>query len=172
MKPYDYIFDGKEQIVITKKDYIPQFKKLGDKISLSGFGDQIDGDWILIEWSLLTDNCRLARRVPPVHTFNRAAIATIKEAIAICEQRGGEYQDSWSIVNLRTHWLDNLLRDHPSPAQGMEKEWRRLIVLASMIDIKISRLGGPWKEDTAIDLINYVGAYTGLRREYDVAIKR
>lgn len=112
----------------------------------------------------------IKRGIQEKHTFNRAAEQTIADALAICSQRGGEYRDSWSIDNLHTPYLDNLLKDHPAAPSKLVKEHRRLIVMASMIDIKISRMGGPWKLDTSIDLINYVGAYARLRSEFDDAV--
>lgn len=105
------------------------------------------------------------------HTFNRAAERTIADAMAISNQRAGEYHDSWSLENLRTSFLDNLLRDFPVCPKGMnnpniDKEYKRLIVMASMVDIKVSRMGGGWKKDTSIDLINYTAAYCELREQF------
>lgn len=104
-------------------------------------------------------------KTPESHTFNRAVMATINKALKISGERGGEYQDSWAVENLITPFLDNLLASG-IPANPCRR-FRRLIIMASMIDIKISRLGGAWKDDTAIDMINYVAAYTQLRSEYD-----
>lgn len=101
------------------------------------------------------------------HTFNRSADATIKKASEISSQRAGEYYDSWSLDNLMTPWLDNLLKAYPTPPKGLERHYKRLVIMASMIDIKLSRLGGPWKEDTAVDSINYIAAYAQLRSEFD-----
>lgn len=101
------------------------------------------------------------------HTFNRAAERTIADAMAVSAQRAGEYHDSWSINNLTTPFLDNLLRDFPICPQGAsEREYKRLIIMASMIDIKISRMSGGWKKDTSIDLINYEAAYCELRENF------
>lgn len=101
------------------------------------------------------------------HTFNRAAERTIADAMAISNQRAGEYHDSWSLQNLKTPFIDNLLRDYPvCPINQDEREYKRLVVMASMVDIKVSRMGGGWKKDTSIDMINYVAAYCELREQF------
>lgn len=101
------------------------------------------------------------------HTFNRAAERTIADAMAISNQRAGEYHDSWSLQNLKTPFIDNLLRDYPvCPVNQDEREYKRLVVMASMVDIKVSRMGGGWKKDTSIDMINYVAAYCELREQF------
>lgn len=101
------------------------------------------------------------------HTFNKAADTTIDRAAKISNQRAGEYHDSWSVDQLHTPYLDNLLRDFPTAPPVFARQYKRLIVMASMIDIKISRMGGGWKDDTCIDLINYVAAYCQLRNEFN-----
>lgn len=107
--------------------------------------------------------------MPPVntHTFNRSVDETIKTALAISNQRGGEYSDSWSLENLQTPFLTNLLTNCPPTPSMVTPEFKRLVIMASMIDVKVSRLGGPWKDDTALDLINYIAAYTSLRRQHE-----
>ncbi len=101
-----------------------------------------------------------------LHTFNRAAKETMDKSIAICEQRAGEYQDSWDLANLRTPYLDSLLERTASP------QLKRLLIMASMCDIKLSRMGGPFKEDTYIDLNNYNSAFCTLRREYEELLSK
>lgn len=98
------------------------------------------------------------------HTFNIAAKETMDKSIAICEQRAGEYLDSWSLENLKTPYLDSILSQF-----NLEKshELKRLIIMASMCDIKISRMAGPFKEDTYIDLNNYNSAFCSLRKQYE-----
>jgi hypothetical protein len=98
-------------------------------------------------------------------TFNDAAEETIKKALAVCAQRGGEYNDSWAIENIKTPFLDNTLQGFGIALTASAK---RLIVLAALADVKISRLVGPYKEDSAVDLINYVAAYNSLRLRYDI----
>ena len=108
------------------------------------------------------------------HTFNRAVDETVSRASSISNQRAGEYSDSWSLDNLRTPWVDNLLADHPLgnvPTHYMP-HFKRLLIMASMLDIKLSRLAGGWKDDTALDSLNYLAAYTQLRNEFESFITR
>lgn len=102
-------------------------------------------------------------------TFNRASADTVNRAQAVCNQRGNEYLDSWHLSNLKTPYLDNLLRDWPIDRvyDDAKAAYKRLIVMASLIDVKISRLSGLYKEDTSLDLINYIGAYNTLRLEFE-----
>lgn len=99
-------------------------------------------------------------------TFNAAAEETINKALAVCDQRGGEYNDSWALEHIKTPFLDNTLdylTREPYERPVFDARDKRLIVLASLIDVKISRLVGPYKEDSSVDLINYVAAYNTLR---------
>lgn len=89
--------------------------------------------------------------------FNDACETTLLKALDTCAQRGKEYQDSWALENLNMTnfehvWtslgLDKLLK--LSPVQ------KRLLVIASLCDVKLSRLVGGFKSDTYEDLINYL----------------
>ena len=99
-----------------------------------------------------------------LHTFNRAAKETMDKSIAICEQRAEEYQDSWDLNNLQVVYLRSTLRSFGITLEPIQE---RLLVMASMNDIKLSRMTGPFKEDNHIDLNNYNSAYCTLRREYE-----
>lgn len=101
------------------------------------------------------------------HTFNRAVEETFTRASSISNQRAGEYSDSWSLDNLRTPWVDNLMADHPTPPLPLLAHYKRLLIMAAMLDIKLSRLAGGWKDDTALDSLNYLAAYTQLRNEFE-----
>jgi len=108
----------------------------------------------------------------PKATFNAAAEETLAKALEICTQRGTEYQDSWATENLKTPFLDNLVAALRPQVDSRGEVFyssaeKRLIVLASLCDVKLSRLTGAYKEDTAVDLINYVAAYNALRLAYD-----
>lgn len=97
------------------------------------------------------------------HTFNRCVNTVLKRAIEISDQRGGEYLDTWALENVHTPFgdhVDGFRSTCPSD------EWKRLRTLAALIDVKISRMGGPWKDDTTLDLINYLAAFTQLANEY------
>ena len=98
-----------------------------------------------------------------VHTFNRCVNTILKRAIEISDQRGGEYLDTWALENVHTPFGDHVDSFRPTCPSD---EWKRLRTLASLIDVKISRMGGPWKDDTTLDLINYLAAFTQLANEY------
>jgi hypothetical protein len=44
-------------------------------------------------------------------------------------------------------------------------------MVASLIDVKDSRMSGPWKLDTVDDSINYRGAFATWREEYAAYIR-
>jgi hypothetical protein len=96
-------------------------------------------------------------------TFTKAALETLDECRAIVDQRAGEYEDSWATANQVTPFLDNMLKTFNVT---LTKEQKRLVLLASMCDVKVSRLVGPFKTDTVVDLINYSAALASLHDEY------
>lgn len=95
--------------------------------------------------------------------FNEAAIVTLDKSRAVCEQRGNEYQDSWSLENLKTPNLDMVLRHLQ---QTFTPEEKRLLVIASLCDVKLSRLVGGYKSDTYEDAINYFAALRTWMEQY------
>lgn len=97
-------------------------------------------------------------------SFNAAAEKTINRALEICNQRGNEYQDSWALENLKTPFLDNILR---ALNMSLTPEEKRLVVISGLCDVKISRLTGAWKSDTTLDMVNYIGSLTTWREEYE-----
>ena len=105
------------------------------------------------------------------HTFNRAVDAAFAASQSISNQRGGEYQDSWATENQSTHFLDATLRlidgtEDLYALGDISKEAKRLLMIASLCDVKVSRMLGSWKDDTYDDLLNYLAAYTTLAKEY------
>ena len=96
--------------------------------------------------------------------FNAAADTTLRRAAAISNQRGGEYLDSWALDNMITTFFDATLRALNVP--GLSAEAKRLLIVAALIDIKDSRMLGPWKEDTVDDGINYRAAYATWRASW------
>jgi hypothetical protein len=109
------------------------------------------------------------------HAFNRAVDASVARTQAISGQRGEAYQDTWSEANLRTAFLDATLRSiaEQQGHHGADIELaalmpaeRRLIVVASLCDVKLSRLIGEWKQDHVDDLENYAGAWNTWMGEY------
>lgn len=109
-------------------------------------------------------NITIEQKLP---TFNNAVDKTLNKCLQISNQRGGEYSDSWSLENMKTPFLTNILQDVQDGNFQLHNnnQSKRLIMLAAMCDVKLSRLIGPWKEDTTIDLINYCAAFTHLREE-------
>ncbi len=96
-------------------------------------------------------------------TFTRAALETLDECRAIVDQRGTEYLDSWSLANLSSPFLDNMLKTF---GVELSKEQKRLVIMAALCDVKLSRLVGPFKKDTVVDLVNYSSALSSLFEEY------
>jgi hypothetical protein len=92
----------------------------------------------------------------PKAAFNEAVETTLGACLAVSNQRGTEYEDSWALENQATRFMDLALRetgDDRGPAA------KRILMVASLCDVKVSRTLGPFKEDTLDDLINYLGAF-------------
>lgn len=106
---------------------------------------------------------------PHPHTFNRAALTTIGRATTICNQRADEYKDSWDLANLRMVFLDAILDRF---GVNLSPEQKRLVIMSSLCDVKLSRVAGPFKTDTYDDNINYTGALCELRREWEEQQKK
>lgn len=99
--------------------------------------------------------------------FNAAVDDILGGALQISDQRGGEYADSWALENQQTRFLDMVTGEILAPKGGQTrpvgsefftKEEKRLIMVASLCDVKMSRMLGGFKGDTLDDLINYVAA--------------
>jgi hypothetical protein len=111
--------------------------------------------------------------------FNRAVNETLDRARAVSDTRGLEYGDTWALENQFTPFLDSVERlerqasTHPYEryteiAILEEKALQRLKIVAGIIDIKISRMLGPWKADTVEDMINYLAAFRTWRDEFEI----
>jgi hypothetical protein len=108
------------------------------------------------------------------HTFNQGVDTILKECLAISDQRGSEYEDTWGLKNINTPLLSHVLRlkgTFDGEDEMLDRRWRRLLAMAGMIDVKISRFLGPFKEDTPIDMINYLACFTYLMREWKQTIE-
>jgi hypothetical protein len=97
-------------------------------------------------------------------TFDASVEETLAECTAICSQRGGEYLDTWDLENLIATFTRATLS-----AMGVKltSEELRLVMCAALVDVKDSRMIGPFKTDTIVDGINYRAAYSSLRRKYE-----
>lgn len=97
-------------------------------------------------------------------TFSRSADASFSEARAIYADRGDSYGDTWALPNQKsavTEYVLGLQHDHD------RRGWLRLLQLASLIDLKDSRLlGGGNVRDSLLDGLNYRAVFAELLREY------
>lgn len=100
--------------------------------------------------------------------FNAAVDDTLGACLNVSNQRGGEYQDTWALENMVTTFLDATLRD--LHIVNLTAEEKRLLIVAALVDVKDSRMLGPWKEDTVDDGINYRAAYRAWRSAYTPAV--
>lgn len=108
------------------------------------------------------------------HAFNRAVSTSLGESLEVSDQRAGEYSDTWAVENLTAPRLGSILREIAKHQYGgdtidvaaLTPEEIRLIVVASLADVKTSRYLGPWKDDTPADEINYLAALKQWMREY------
>jgi hypothetical protein len=96
-------------------------------------------------------------------TFDDNLLAEIKECAALGVGRGGEYEDSWAIENMVRVFTDCVLR---ITGNDRGDEAVRLLQLASLCDVKLSRLGGAFKMDTWHDGVNYQLVLAALTRNY------
>lgn len=103
--------------------------------------------------------------------FNDACVTTLKDkCLPVCEQRGVEYQDSWALDNLKTPFFDQAWAAATGTAANfLSKEEKRLLVIAALCDVKVSRLVGAFKSDTYEDLINYVATLRTWFEQYVAA---
>ena len=102
-----------------------------------------------------------SRDTKPV--FNAAVDASLAKCQAISSQRGGEYLDSWALENQVNTFVRATLREF---GVELNPEQMRLLTMAALVDVKESRMGGEFKEDTHVDGINYRGAYLDLMIQY------
>lgn len=96
--------------------------------------------------------------------FEEGITSILGESAAIAAQRGTEYADSWHLDNLVTTFTENTLK---SFNLDLSPEQLRLVIMAALIDTKESRMGGPYKEDTVVDGINYRAVFAHLKRLYN-----
>lgn len=97
-------------------------------------------------------------------TFERTADVTLDTVRATYAQRGGEYADSWSIKNQVATFTESTLA---RLGVSLSADEIRLVQLAALIDVKDSRLTGPFKADSIVDGIAYRAVYATLRQEYE-----
>jgi hypothetical protein len=104
------------------------------------------------------------------HAFNAASEKTLRRALTVSDSRAGEHLDSWHVDNQVSTFIDHVLQ--LPILKGREREYKRLVMVAGLIDVKDSRISGPWKLDTVDDSINYRGAFATWREEYHSYMSR
>lgn len=104
----------------------------------------------------------------PQPTFERFADTTLDKVRATYAQRGQEYADSWDLSQYASPFTDLALTEINKHEYlgDLSPEAKRLIANSSMLDVKLSRLGGGYKEDTLIDMIAYLAFFTQALSEY------
>ena len=101
---------------------------------------------------------------PERPTFEASADETLAVVRAIYAQRGDEYSDTWSIPNQVATFTEATLRRF---GISLGADEIRLLQLATLIDVKGSRLIGAWKADSVDDAIAYMAVYRALREKYE-----
>lgn len=101
--------------------------------------------------------------------FGKAALDGLAQARSILEERGNQYEDSWGDQNMVTLFTKTILgrKRYAIVPERLATARQRLLLLAAQIDIKLSRLIGPWRSDTAIDLVNYLAVFATLRESFE-----
>jgi hypothetical protein len=149
----------------------PDGEAMEPRIPLPGWSETDDQLCAgLCGWTVTQETPAVSR-----HAFNEAVDKTLHRCLSISDQRGGEYQDTWSLDNEVTIFLDATLRaigigpggPGPLAIEPYTPEEKRLLIVASLIDVKLSRMLGPWKQDTIDDTVNYLGAYASWREAYE-----
>ena len=94
--------------------------------------------------------------------FIAHATNTLREVAKTMQERGSQYADTWGEDGC---W--HLTRALIVKYTGKELDVQSLkaIALASFCDQKYSRFAGGYKEDTAVDLIPYLGALVDIVKE-------
>jgi hypothetical protein len=100
-------------------------------------------------------------------TFERLAVPVLQVSLDICDTRSGQYADTYNINLMQGQYVDHVLRlGVPERTSKLYPYFRRLVMVASLVDTKHNRMLGAWTEDTPVDEINYSAFFTGLMGEY------
>ncbi len=100
----------------------------------------------------------------PKQAFNLAADTTLGRCQTIHQQRGAAYEDTWDLNNVHAPVLRLALRE--TFGFDASPEELRIIMAASLCDVKDSRLIGKWHVDNIDDGINYRAAFAHWMQEY------
>jgi hypothetical protein len=94
--------------------------------------------------------------------FVSHATNTIKEVAKLMQERGSQYADTWGADGC---WhLTKAIVKHFTE-KDLDQETLKAIALACFCDQKYSRFAGGYKEDTAVDLIPYLGALVDVLKK-------
>jgi len=90
------------------------------------------------------------------------ATNTIKEVAKTMQERGSQYADTWGEDGC-WHLTRAMIKKYTD--KDVDNQALKAIALASFCDQKYSRFAGGYKEDTAVDLIPYLGALVDVVKE-------
>jgi hypothetical protein len=96
-------------------------------------------------------------------TFELRADETLDACKALYAQRGAQYQDSWDLKHAVFVASKATLA---AIGVTLTDEQIRMLQAASLVDVKASRLGGKWNEDSVKDGINYQAVWCSFMNEY------
>ena len=105
-------------------------------------------------WEKIVENKNIKGR------FAENSIPVLIESMEILIKREEEYSDTWELCQ----WLamKAIARKY---SLLLPQHLARELAAAAFVDIKYSRLAGGFKEDTLIDLVNYITNLVGESRE-------
>ena len=87
------------------------------------------------------------------------ATSTIKEVVQTMQERGSQYADTWGKDGC-WHLTKAIVKKYTD--KDLDEQELKAIALASFCDQKYSRFAGGYKQDTAVDLIPYLGALASI----------
>lgn len=90
------------------------------------------------------------------------ATNTIKEVAKTMQERGSQYADTWGEDGC-WHLTKAIVEKYTG--KELDSKALKAIALACFCDQKYSRFAGGFKEDTAVDLIPYLGALVDVVKE-------
>lgn len=94
--------------------------------------------------------------------FITHATNTIKEVAKTMQERGSQYADTWGKDGC-WHLTKAIVKKYTD--KEVDEAALKAIALASFCDQKYSRFAGGYKQDTASDLIPYLGALVDVVKD-------
>jgi hypothetical protein len=105
-----------------------------------------------------------------MHTFTKAVLSYLPEALNIATDRGGAYGDTWALENRINTFKKIVFRLPQHPL--LYGEFMRLVDCAGLIDTKHSRYLGGFKRDHTLDGINYEAMFGYLMEDYQEKLNK